>query len=138
MHRRLLFLALSFALGCAFAAQAGAASIRVYTDRTITLRNTQGAEVVFLDAPQRLEQALSAGLPTDARRAEAIAQERLRAGGLRLQRDFARAWQGVIDARRLGIMRLPAVVADERYVVYGEPDVAKAAIRIAAFRSRQP
>jgi hypothetical protein len=51
MHRRLLFLALSFALGCAFAAQAGAASIRAYTDRTIALRNTQGAEVVLLDAP---------------------------------------------------------------------------------------
>jgi integrating conjugative element protein (TIGR03757 family) len=40
-------------------------------------------------------------------------------------------------AWRLGVTKIPAVV-DGRYVIYGEPDVAKATARIAAFRNRKP
>jgi integrating conjugative element protein (TIGR03757 family) len=133
MPYRLLFLA----FGCAFAVHAGAADIRVYTDHSIALQNTQGATVVFLDAPRRLEQTLSTGLPADPGRAEVIVQKRLHAD-IRPQRDLMEAWQGVVDAWRLGIVRLPAVVADGAYVIYGEPDVAKAVARIAAYRSRRP
>jgi integrating conjugative element protein (TIGR03757 family) len=94
--------------------------------------------VVFLDAPQRLEQELSASLPADPGRAGVIARQRLQAGGANLQREFAKAWQGVANAWRLGIARLPAVVVDGHYVIYGEPDVARAAARIAAFRNHKP
>ncbi|MDR2031238.1 MAG: TIGR03757 family integrating conjugative element protein [Azoarcus sp.] len=134
MSRRFLFLA----FGCAFAVHAGAADIRVYTDHSIALQHTRGAKIVFLDAPQHLEQALSAGLPADAGRAGVIARQRLQAGGAHLRREFANAWQGVTDAWRLGITKIPAVVADGRYVIYGESDVAKAVARIAAFRSKKP
>jgi integrating conjugative element protein (TIGR03757 family) len=134
MSHRLLF----FTCACAFAAHVQATDIRVYTDHSITLQHTRGAQIVFLDAPRRLEQDLSAALPADPEHAEVMARKRLQAGGANLQRALANAWQGVIDAWARGITHLPAVVVDDRYVVYGEPDVAKAAARIAAFRSRKP
>jgi len=37
-----------------------------------------------------------------------------------------------------GIAAIPAVVVDRRYVVYGEPDVARAVARIDAHRSARP
>jgi integrating conjugative element protein (TIGR03757 family) len=58
----------------------------------------------------------------------------LQAGGQALQRELATAWQGIADAWSLGITTLPAVVVDRRYIVYGEPDVAKAVARIEAYR----
>ena len=48
------------------------------------------------------------------------------------------AYQGVADAWGLGIAKIPAVVVDRRYVVYGEPDVPRAVARINAYRSTQP
>jgi len=48
------------------------------------------------------------------------------------------AYQGVADAWGLGIVKIPAVVVDRRYVVYGEPDVARAVARIDAYRSARP
>ena len=48
------------------------------------------------------------------------------------------AYQGVADAWGLGIAKIPAVVVDRRYVVYGEPDVSRAVARINAYRSTQP
>ncbi|MDR2688450.1 MAG: TIGR03757 family integrating conjugative element protein [Azoarcus sp.] len=133
MSHRLLF----FVFTCAFAAHVQAADIRVYTDHSITLQYTKGAQIVFLDAPRRLEQDLSAALPADPKHAEAMARKRLQTGA-NLQRALANAWQGVTDAWARKITHLPAVVVDGRYVVYGEPDVAKAAARIAAFRSHKP
>ena len=55
-----------------------------------------------------------------------------------LQRRLASAYQGVTDAWSLGITSLPAVVVDQRYVVYGEPDVARAVARIEQHRRPQP
>ncbi|NQB78478.1 DUF1525 domain-containing protein, partial [Pseudomonas aeruginosa] len=34
--------------------------------------------------------------------------------------------------------KIPAVVVDRRYVVYGEPDVSRAVARINAYQSAQP
>jgi integrating conjugative element protein (TIGR03757 family) len=48
------------------------------------------------------------------------------------------AYQGVVDAWSLGIITIPAVVVDQRYVVYGEPDVAKAVVLIEAHLRTQP
>ena len=54
------------------------------------------------------------------------------------KRRIGHAYQGVADAWGLGITKIPAVVVDHRYVVYGEPDVARAVARINAYRSTQP
>ena len=46
--------------------------------------------------------------------------------------------RGVADAWGLGVAKVPAVVVDRRYVIYGEPDVALALSRIARYRREQP
>lgn len=128
---------LCVALGLASQA-ASAAEVTVFTDRSITLKSVDSATVVHLDAAQKIEAGLAADLPADPRRAQAIVQERLKQGGARLQRDLASAWQGVADAWGLSISTVPAVVVDRRYVIYGEPDVARAVARIEAYRRAQP
>ena len=78
---------------------------------------------------------------TDSRhpvQAPALVRQRLHDGGEALQRRIGHAYQGVADAWGLGIAKIPAVVVDRRYVVYGEPDVSRAVARINAYRSTQP
>ncbi|WP_084222081.1 TIGR03757 family integrating conjugative element protein [Pseudomonas sp. MOIL14HWK12:I2] len=106
------------------------------SDATHPLTNSVGAQVVLLDAPERLEQKLSEGLPADPRQAAAIMQQRMRsASAQQLGRDLAMAHQDVADAWSLGVTKLPAVVVDHQYVVYGQPDVAAAVASIERYRS---
>ena len=42
------------------------------------------------------------------------------------------------DAWSLGVTKIPAVVVDRRYVVYGETDVSRALARIEEYRRAQP
>ena len=94
--------------------------------------------LILLDAPSRIEAELASGLPADPARAERIARDRLSQGGADLQRRIASAYQGVTDAWSLGITSIPAIVVDQRYVVYGEPDVARPVARIEQHRRTQP
>ncbi|MFW7348350.1 MAG: TIGR03757 family integrating conjugative element protein [Pigmentiphaga sp.] len=109
---------------------------------TTSAQPPQGTRIptrlIELDAAQRIEEALTTGLPKGPREAESIARQRLQEGGLSLQRRLQTASQGITDAWSLGITSLPAVVVDRRYVVYGEPDVARAVARIAQYRKAQP
>ncbi|BGE53236.1 hypothetical protein CRPA23_23250 [Pseudomonas aeruginosa] len=129
--------ALCVALGLASQA-ASTAEVTVFTDRSATLTSADNANVVRLDAAQEIEASLAADLPTDPQRAQTIVQERLKQGGTRLQRDLASAYQGVVDAWSLSVSTVPAVVIDGRYVIYGEPDVARAVARIEEYRRAQP
>ncbi len=112
------------------------ADVLAISDTAHPLINSDGARVIFLDAPERLEQQLSEGLPADPRQATAIMQQRMRsASAQQLGRDLAKAHQDVADAWSLGVVKLPAVVVDRRYVVYGQPDVAAAVASIGRYRS---
>ena len=122
----------------AFSTAATAAEVLVITDSGHPVRVAAGARVIELDLPVRVETELAAGLPADPAQASAIVQQRLRGGGQELQRRIGRAYQDVADAWGLGIAKVPAVVVDRRYVVYGEPDVARAAARIETYRRTQP
>jgi integrating conjugative element protein (TIGR03757 family) len=115
-----------------------AADIRVFTDRHNPVEAPADARVVELDAPSRIEAELAANLPADPAQAAAIVQQRLKEGGADLQRNLASAYQGVADAWSLGITKIPAVVVDQRYVVYGERDVTRALARIEEYRRTQP
>ena len=117
---------------------ASAADVLVVTDSRHPVQSAAGARVVELDLPERIEAELAAGLPNEPSRAAALVQQRLRDGGQALQRRIGSAYQGVADAWGLGIAKVPAVVVDRRYVVYGEPDVARAVARIDAHRRSQP
>jgi integrating conjugative element protein (TIGR03757 family) len=117
---------------------AAAAEVLVVTDSRHPVQSVAGARVIELDLPNRIEAELAANLPADPARATAIVQQRLRDGGDGLQRRLASAYQGVAKAWGLGIAKLPAVVIDRRYVVYGDADVGRAAARIEAHRRTQP
>ena len=115
---------------------AGARDIRVFTDRQHPVTSPTGVQVVELDLPARLEANLTVQLPTDQGRSAAIVRQRLAQGGAAFQRRLATAYQGVVEAWQLGVTHLPAVVVDQRYVVYGEPDVARAVARVDAYRGQ--
>ncbi len=117
---------------------ATAAEVLVITDSGHPVQVATGTRDNELDLPVRIEAELAAGLPADPAQASAIVQQRLRGGGQELQRRIGRAYQDVADAWGLGIAKVPAVVVDRRYVVYGESDVARAAARIETYRRTQP
>lgn len=136
--RHVPLIAASLLLAALPLASATATEVTVFTDQSIPVRAAADATVVHLDAARTIEAQLAADLPADPNRAQAIARQRLQQGGEQLQRNLASAYQGVADAWSLGITTLPAVVVDRRYVVYGEPDVAKALARIAAYKRARP
>lgn len=111
-----------------------ATEIEVFTTQVISLTPPPDVAIIHLDTARRIEEELSKGLLSDQQHAESLVRQRLHTGGPELQRRLAIAWQGVADAWSLGITTLPAVVVDRRYVVYGEPDIAKAVARIEAYR----
>ncbi|VFR50841.1 FIG01211007: hypothetical protein [plant metagenome] len=115
-----------------------AADVLVVTDSRHPVKTMGGERLIELDEAPRIEAELSANLPTDPDQATALVKRRLSTGGADLQRRIASAYQGVTDAWSLGITSIPAVVVDQRYVVYGEPDVARAIARIEQHRRAQP
>ncbi|WP_330208578.1 MULTISPECIES: TIGR03757 family integrating conjugative element protein [unclassified Pseudomonas] len=122
----------------AFSPATFATDVVVVTDSRHPVKAMGGERLIELDQAPRIEAELSADLPTDPERAAAIVRQRLNQGGTYLQRRIALAYQGVTDAWSLGITTIPAVVVDRRYVVYGEPDVARAVARIEQHRRTQP
>ncbi|MCQ4322629.1 MULTISPECIES: TIGR03757 family integrating conjugative element protein [Pseudomonadaceae] len=109
----------------------------VITNQAHPVSAPAGVRTIRLDDQQRLEEQLTGQLPADPRQAEATIQRYLASpAGKRLQSDLAQAQQGVTDAWSLGIEKIPAVVVDRRYVVYGEPDVVKAVALIERARSQ--
>ncbi|MEL7630307.1 TIGR03757 family integrating conjugative element protein [Pectobacterium aroidearum] len=117
---------------------AQAADVVVVSDTRHPVQNLGNTRLIELDSPSRIEAELAANLPQDPAHAAIIVQQRLREGGTALQQRINEAYQDVVDAWSLGITTLPAVIVDQRYVVYGEPDVAKAVARINTYRRAQP
>lgn len=96
-----------------------------------------GAAVVELDAPARLDAQLSQGLPANPERARQAMRERVsRPDWPEMKDRYQSAYTGLARAWVLGIQKVPAVVVDERYVVYGEPDVARAVAEVDRARKR--
>lgn len=116
-----------------------ATDIHVFTDSAHPVRSLPGnVTVIKLDAGERLENELSENLPADQEQAARLVQRRLEQGGPTLQHRMADAYQNVAEAWGLGVMKIPAVVVDRRYVVYGEPDVELALTSITRYRKEHP
>ncbi|QEA39627.1 TIGR03757 family integrating conjugative element protein [Pistricoccus aurantiacus] len=97
------------------------------------------AAVIELDAPARLDARLSRDLPTDSERAKQVLQSRMSGPQWRAMLERYRALHlGVARAWMLGIEKVPAVVVDGQYVVYGEPDVGLALEAVERTRGRTP
>lgn len=127
--------------GCVLfrAAGASAAEVWIVTDHQHPVSASRDVRVIELDAPILIiKHELSAQLPPDPQRAAAIVQQRLKEGGPELQRRMAAAYQGVTDAWRLRVTKIPAVIVDQRYVVYGESNVPRAIAWIQEYRRTHP
>ena len=127
-------------LGIALAAWPGpgavAGDVVAFTLSSMPLRATGGAQVHVLDARDGRAEAFGAGLPGDPERALAEVKRRMAtAEGRAALARLASAAAGNALAGRLGIEKLPAVVVDGRYVVYGMRDVARAVERVEAWRA---
>lgn len=118
----------------AFCAGAFAADVLVVTDSHYPVKPMGSERIIELDRPVRIEAELSAGLPTDLGQATALARRRLSDQG-DLRRRMREAYQDVAAAWSVGIAKIPAIVVDRHYVVYGEPDVSRALARIQSRRS---
>ncbi|GKS92256.1 TIGR03757 family integrating conjugative element protein [Acidovorax sp. SUPP2539] len=116
-------------------ASAFADDVRIFTDTAHPATAVPGATIIELDAPARLVSELGGGLPVDPQRAEAVMRQRLANPTLaERQKRIGQAFQAVADAYSLGVAKLPAVVVEGRYVVYGDADTRRALGRIAAYR----
>ncbi|WP_235663144.1 TIGR03757 family integrating conjugative element protein [Pseudomonas savastanoi] len=108
----------------------------VITDRNHPVQTSAHVRLILLDEQERLETKLSEGLPANQQQAIAIMQQRLKsADAQRLQRDLALAQQNLVDAWSIGVTKVPAVVVDRTFVVYGEPNVLAAEHCIAQWRA---
>jgi integrating conjugative element protein (TIGR03757 family) len=99
----------------------------VFTLSTIAMSNTPGATIYYVDGISQIENFLSAGLPKDPVAAQAIAKERWATLGRQGNQRLQNAGVGLGRAVQLGINRAPAIVFDDRAIVYGVTDVAYAA-----------
>ena len=128
--------ALVWALVLVASPAAGAGDVVAFTLSSMPLREAGGVTVHVLDARDGHAEAFGADLPGDPDRALAEARRRMAtpAGRAALAR-IAEAAAGNVLAGRLGIEKLPAVVVDGRYVVYGVRDVARALERVEAWRA---
>lgn len=130
IQQRLLTIALLSACACA------QGDTWVVTDHAHPVTNTAEHRVIVLDEQQRLEAHLTSRLPSDQTLAAATIQAYLASpDGTRFQLELIQAQQGLTDAWNVGVEKVPAVVVDRRYVVYGEADVAKASALIDKARS---
>lgn len=109
------------------------AGVEVFTVAGEPIVNApESAVVIELDAPARLDGLISQDLPADSEHAEQVLRSRM--SGPEWQatlKRYGETYTGVARAWMLGIEKVPAVVLDGRYVVYGEPDVRVALEEIA-------
>lgn len=93
----------------------------------VSLPAGNSIRLIQLDEQLRLEEQLSRVLPANPQQAAAVAQRILNGPeGAGIQQDLLKAQQGLTDAWSVGVEKLPAVVVDRRYVVYGQADVSAA------------
>lgn len=100
----------------------------LYTDiHHPTLNHDASVTVVYLDGPERLQAQLFGTLSADPEEAERQAKAVLASPQWPAhEQALTAAYRAVVQARELGLQKVPAVVFDDRDVVYGTADVAQA------------
>ncbi|WP_040069080.1 TIGR03757 family integrating conjugative element protein [Pseudomonas batumici] len=111
------------------------ASTWVITDSAHPVEVTADVRLIHLDRLDHLEAVLSGQLPADPALAQALFQESLTTEAAA---EISQAHQDVVEAWSLGVTKMPAVVVDQRYVVYGDPNLERALAKIEQFRRDQP
>lgn len=107
----------------------------VFTDSHHPPLHADNHQVVYLDAPDQLQTQFFGTLPVDPAEAERVVKARMQSSSwLTMQRQLMQAYQGVLKAYSLKLAKYPAVVSDDKHVVYGTADVAVAEQLLAEFR----
>ncbi|EFN7177337.1 TIGR03757 family integrating conjugative element protein [Escherichia coli] len=121
MYRKLLYSFLALPV-------ISVAGTTVYTDTAhLPVNPPPDVQVVLLDGPQQLQDAFLGTLPADPDAAEAVVREHMQSPEWQsAQTDLAECYRQVTHAWSLGLKKYPAVVFDDREVVYGTTDVAQA------------
>ncbi|EET8323446.1 TIGR03757 family integrating conjugative element protein [Escherichia fergusonii] len=121
MYRKLLYSFLALPV-------ISVAGTTVYTDSAhLPVNLPPEVQVVLLDGPQQLQDAFFGPLPADPEAAEAVVREHMQSPEWSsAQADLAERYRLVTHAWSLGLKKYPAVVFDDREVVYGTTDVAQA------------
>ncbi|MBD2799910.1 TIGR03757 family integrating conjugative element protein [Xenorhabdus sp. M] len=119
---------LLFLMGWMVSLSSGAKTV-VYTDRQHPPVNlTPDSQVVWLDAAEQHQKKIFPQLSADPQQATLQAQAVLQSPQWRQQeQQLINAYRDVVAAWQRGVRQYPAVVFDERDVVYGTSDVAQAA-----------
>lgn len=103
------------------------ASVTIVTDSVHPLHNIPNeARIIMLDDCIELHSTLSNNLPNDPVQAEQLVKARLTVIGDSYQQSIQHALQDALEAYQLGVTKIPAVIQDNRYMVYGELDVSVA------------
>lgn len=104
------------------------ASTVIYTDSQHFPENLPpDAVVVLLDEPDRLQAKMFGLLPADPELAAVqVKQVMSSPQWQQKQQQLVTAYRQVMHAQELGISKVPAVVFNDRDVVYGTTDVAQA------------
>lgn len=138
-------LALFVLLGAALPVWAGGVlSVEVFTtgERPVTgtdhgqLR-TATLTTYTIDGLERFQSALSEGLPQDPEAAKAEALRRVQQLDDTRMAQAKAAAVGLAKAIQYGVDRYPAIVFDERFVVYGVTDLVEALDRYEAWQREQ-
>lgn len=112
-----------------------AETIIVSSSRYPTSRSSPDAIRIQLDDVEKIEHSLSRNLLSDTTFVVQLSQDSPNA---RQHQELINAYQGATDAWSLGVMKVPAIVVDRKYVIYGETDVLRAIDRIAEYRRAIP
>lgn len=112
----------------------------IYTTARYPVENPEpGVVIQVLEDIHSLEQSLFPALSQHPEQAEQRARERMKQPDWREQEArLTRAYQSLLDAYALGIEKVPAVVLDERYVVYGTTDIRVAEKKRDTWLEMQP
>lgn len=117
------------------ASTAASGEIILITTNQTPLAATKNIRTINLGLPAILEADLSSALPANPAEAQAIATQRITPD---LAAQLTKAHQNVTDAWSMGVTKVPAVVVDRKYVIYGETNVQRALDRIAEYQRKEP
>lgn len=117
---------------------AGAQTV-IYTTTRYPVSDTDvDTQVYMLDEAQRLEQSLFPALAGEAQRAEQQARQRMQQPDWKeIEARLTGAYQSLLSAWSLGVEKVPAIVFDGHYVVYGTTDVALAQKKLMQWQEEQ-
>jgi len=98
-----------------------------------------GSQIFYLDDLQQLEHKISHTLSTDPKQAEAEAKQFIQTENLSHKESpwLKKAISGITKAWALEVEKVPAVVFDEQYVVYGTTDLDVARKYLVQFREQK-